>query len=162
MVAVFVVIGAVIVVVTGVFSSDDQPVASDTSAGDEIISTPFGLVYSTHFRNPDLDGEWGQWAAADAQPPEDIASDFYPELGPYSSNDPGVLDEHLVWIERTGADLLVVTWQGAESGDDALFGSVLEAAHQAGVAVIPLIETYPERLPESVIREPRSPSRSMG
>jgi actin-like ATPase involved in cell morphogenesis len=174
--ALLILIGGVIVVVSGVFSSDDDPVAGDIPAGDsapvadddstpiadddsapiaddEIGPTPFGLVYFTQFRNPDLDGEWGLWAVADAQPPEDVASDYYPELGPYSSNDPGLLDQHLVWIERTGADLLAVTWQGAEFGDDALIGGMLEAAHRAGVAVIPLIEAYPDRSPESVIRD---------
>lgn len=36
-------------------------------------------------------------------PPEDIASSFYPELGPYSSRDPNVLESHMAQIEAAAA-----------------------------------------------------------
>ena len=36
-------------------------------------------------------------------PPEDVASSFYPELGPYSSRDPTVLESHMAQIEAAAA-----------------------------------------------------------
>lgn len=36
-------------------------------------------------------------------PPEDIGSSFYPELGPYSTRDPEVLESHMEQISSAGA-----------------------------------------------------------
>eukprot|EP00061_Rhincodon_typus_P009924 g33783.t1 len=37
-------------------------------------------------------------------PPEDIGSSFYPELGPYSSRDPHVIEEHMKQLRSAAVD----------------------------------------------------------
>jgi len=37
------------------------------------------------------------------RPPDDIGSSFYPKLGPYSSRDPLVIDDHMMQIRQSGA-----------------------------------------------------------
>lgn len=44
------------------------------------------------------------------QPPEDVGSLFYPSLGPYSSRDPLVIDQHMKWMSSAGIDVVVVSW----------------------------------------------------
>jgi len=46
------------------------------------------------------------------QPPEDIGSPFYPLMGPYSSSDPKVIDEHMKELKDY---VVVVSWWGALS-----------------------------------------------
>ena len=43
------------------------------------------------------------------QPPDDLASSFYPRLGPYSSRDPFVIEDHMRQIQQSGAGCLTVT-----------------------------------------------------
>uniref|UniRef100_A0A7E4W1T4 Glycoprotein endo-alpha-1,2-mannosidase n=1 Tax=Panagrellus redivivus TaxID=6233 RepID=A0A7E4W1T4_PANRE len=43
-------------------------------------------------------------------PPNDIASWYYPALGPYSSRDPAVVDQHFKWMSSAGIDVAVVSW----------------------------------------------------
>ncbi|CAG00257.1 unnamed protein product [Tetraodon nigroviridis] len=70
-------------------------------------------------RGPSVDNKYIHWdhvlvphwdpkiAAGHAKgrhaPPEDIASSFYPELGPYSSRDQTVLESHMAQIEASAA-----------------------------------------------------------
>lgn len=39
-------------------------------------------------------------------PPEDIGSSFYPELGPYSSRDPDVIESHMEQIGAAAAGIV--------------------------------------------------------
>jgi len=45
-------------------------------------------------------------------PPDDIGSNFYPALGPYSSRSQEVMRDHMEQIVSTGAGVLVVSWYG--------------------------------------------------
>lgn len=55
-------------------------------------------------------------------PPEDIGSSFYPELNPYSSRDPDVLESHMEQIGASAAG----TVQKCDMGDPTLFRGRLE------------------------------------
>ena len=37
------------------------------------------------------------------KPPDDIGANFYPQLGPYSSRDPSVIEEHMKQVKLSGA-----------------------------------------------------------
>ncbi|CAG00258.1 unnamed protein product [Tetraodon nigroviridis] len=85
----------------------------------------YGIFYDVHifyylwYGAPSVDNKYIHWdhvlvphwdpkiAAGHAQgrhaPPEDIASSFYPELGPYSSRDQTVLESHMAQIEASAA-----------------------------------------------------------
>lgn len=43
-----------------------------------------------------------KWPIGRHAPPDDIGSNFYPELGPYSSRDPKVMEEHMKQIRSSG------------------------------------------------------------
>uniref|UniRef100_A0A3B5KZM3 Uncharacterized protein n=1 Tax=Xiphophorus couchianus TaxID=32473 RepID=A0A3B5KZM3_9TELE len=77
------------------------------------------IFYYLWYGSPSMDNQYIHWdhplvphwdpkiAASHAQgrhtPPEDIASSFYPELGPYSSRDPKVLESHMAQIEAAAS-----------------------------------------------------------
>lgn len=74
------------------------------------------IFYYTWYGNPHMDGKYTHWdhilvphwdpkiassyPRGRHMPPEDIGSSFYPELSPYSSRDPDVLESHM---EQVGA-----------------------------------------------------------
>lgn len=74
--------------------------------------------YYVWYGNPQFDGKYVHWnhqllphwdpkvasgyPTGQHQPPEDIGANFYPALGPYSSRDPSVLEEHMRQL-RTAA-----------------------------------------------------------
>ena len=43
-----------------------------------------------------------KWPTGRHEPPTDIGSNFYPELGPYSSRDPGVIENHMQQMRSAG------------------------------------------------------------
>uniref|UniRef100_A0A158Q8Y1 Glycoprotein endo-alpha-1,2-mannosidase-like n=1 Tax=Elaeophora elaphi TaxID=1147741 RepID=A0A158Q8Y1_9BILA len=43
-------------------------------------------------------------------PPLDIGSSFYPFLGPYSSRNPAVIEQHMKWMSSAGIDVVIVSW----------------------------------------------------
>ncbi|RXM29946.1 Glycoprotein endo-alpha-1,2-mannosidase-like protein [Acipenser ruthenus] len=77
------------------------------------------IFYYTWFGTPKLDGKYIHWdhvlvphwdpkiAASYPKgrhtPPEDIGSSFYPELGPYSSRDPDILESHMEQLRAAAA-----------------------------------------------------------
>ena len=77
------------------------------------------LFYYPWYGNLDVDGKylhwnhryikhWNpaiatQWPTGSHIPPDDIGSNFYPLLGPYSSKDPKVVDKHMQQIRKSGA-----------------------------------------------------------
>lgn len=65
-------------------------------------------------------GAWGQhWTMANENPDiiqangrRQIASWFYPMIGPYASSDPDVIDYHLLLMKYAGIDGVIVDWYG--------------------------------------------------
>lgn len=72
------------------------------------------VFYYPWYGNPATDGKYIHWnhrylpkhrnvsSTARHKPPEDIASSFYPLLGPYSSRDKTTVDYHLKKIREAG------------------------------------------------------------
>ena len=77
------------------------------------------VFYYVWYGTPDLDDAWLHWAHQRLphwdknvarkyptnyhSPPDDIGSSFYPQLGPYSSRDVRVIDQHMQQIASSGA-----------------------------------------------------------
>lgn len=77
------------------------------------------IFYYTWYGNPSMDGKYIHWdhilvphwdpkiassyPRGRHAPPEDIGSSFYPELNPYSSRDPDVLESHMEQIGASAA-----------------------------------------------------------
>lgn len=99
--------------------SSDTKVVFTKSDRDYSIFYDVHIFYYLWYGSPSMDNKYIHWdhvlvphwdpkiAASHAQgkhaPPEDIASSFYPELGPYSSRDPKVLESHMSQIEEAAA-----------------------------------------------------------
>lgn len=97
----------------------DTKVVFTRSDRDYSIFYDVHIFYYLWYGSPSMDNKYIHWdhvlvphwdpkiAASHAQgrhtPPEDIASSFYPELGPYSSRDPKVLESHMAQIEAAAA-----------------------------------------------------------
>lgn len=130
------------------------------------------IFYYTWFGTPKLDGKYIHWdhvlvphwdpkiAASYPKgrhtPPEDIGSSFYPELGPYSSRDPGILESHMEQLRAAAAGVLVLSWYPPGMADDNgeptedLVPSLLDAAHRHGIKVAFHIQPYKGRTDRTV------------
>jgi hypothetical protein len=72
------------------------------------------------------DGNWGtHWTMATRNPEimdedgkREIASHFYPMIGPYSSKDPDVIEYHLLLMKYCGIEGILIDWYGAQDIND--------------------------------------------
>jgi Glycosyl hydrolase family 99 len=108
--------------------------------------------YMAWFETPATsgNGKWGQhWTMANEDPTitlgngrQQIASWFYPMIGPYASSDRDVIDYHLLLMKYAGIDGLIVDWYGVQNvndyplikrNTDSLFKRVPYAGLQYGI-----------------------------
>ncbi|KAK7503095.1 hypothetical protein BaRGS_00005721 [Batillaria attramentaria] len=98
-------------------STQNKPQSS--SMDNTSVNYNVHIFYYPWYGNPQTDGQylhWNHrmlphWKAEVAKkypqdvhvPPDDIGSNFYPQLGPYSSADPATVNTHMAWIRSTGA-----------------------------------------------------------
>jgi glycoprotein endo-alpha-1,2-mannosidase len=129
------------------------------------------IFYYNWYGNPEFDGEYLHWnhEILDGPPnkrhrfeaPNDIGAPFYPLLGCYSSNDPGTVAQHMQWISKSGAGVVVVSWYPTSVADeqnknhpgfqDHNIPLILNASQAAGLEVAFHIEPYPGRTPASTV-----------
>uniref|UniRef100_A0A1A8MWM7 Mannosidase, endo-alpha-like n=1 Tax=Nothobranchius pienaari TaxID=704102 RepID=A0A1A8MWM7_9TELE len=135
--------------------------SSDTKVVFSRSDRDYGIFYDVHifyylwYGSPSMDQQYIHWdhplvphwdpkiAASHAQgrhvPPDDIAASFYPEMGPYSSRDPTVLESHMAQIEASAAGVLVLSWYPPGVADphgqptEDLVPAVLDAAQRHSI-----------------------------
>lgn len=117
--------------VTRASASPDQarPPGSNTKAMLSNFSPEGTIFYDVHifyytwYGSPHMDGKYIHWdhilvphwdpkiassyPRGKHMPPEDIGSSYYPELNPYSSRDPDVLESHMEQIGASAAGTLL-------------------------------------------------------
>ena len=76
-----------------------------------------------------LDGAYQHWSQAGHRPPDDIASNYYPARGVYSSATRPSVASQMAEIKAAGVDQIVVSWWGRGSAEDARLPQVIAAAH---------------------------------
>ncbi len=77
--------------------------------------------YMPWFQSQNYDGYWGQhWTMTNRNPnvmdssgTREIASHFYPLIGPYSSADPDLQEYHFLLMKQCGIDGVIFDWYGA-------------------------------------------------
>ena len=122
---------------------------------DPLAQHPPGFVhYMPWFETPASAGNWGyHWTmqtrdpdVIDSQGIRQIASHFYPAIGPYASGDPDVLEYHLLLIKLAGARGILIDFYGA-AGSNADLNLLLansddirDAAEAFGVEVGVVLE----------------------
>ncbi len=130
------------------------------SATPEVTFTPIeetdhsykvAAFYYPWYGNPSIDGQWIHWTQNNHLPPDDIASDYYPALGAYSSNDPTVVAQHMEWLRQAGIGVIISSWWGPGSGEDQTIRLLLQTAEHYGIKVAFHIEPYDGRTPESLV-----------
>jgi probable HAF family extracellular repeat protein len=97
--------------------------------------------YGTHAQ----DGAYHHWAQNGRAAPFEIASNFFPARGAYSSGDAAVIDAQMREIAAAGVRTVVSSWWGWGSLEDQRLPAVLRAANRRGVAVAAHLEPYAGR-----------------
>jgi glucose/arabinose dehydrogenase/PKD repeat protein len=93
-----------------------------------------------------VNGTFRHWQQGGHTPPNDVGADLYPTLGAYDSGDfAGAVAQHMAWVRRSGAGVIVYSWWGQGSYEDNLVAGVLNAAAQQGIKVAWHLEPYPGR-----------------
>ena len=108
--------------------------------------------YYPWFGSPE-DGGYAHWAQNGHAPPVDIASNYYPAYGPYSSSNAAVIATQLSEAARAGIDELAVSWWGRESSEDKVLPDILAGAAGTGVQIAVHIEPYSGRSVASVLAD---------
>ncbi|MET7617813.1 ThuA domain-containing protein [Streptomyces sp. NPDC005408] len=138
----------------GVAPADCSPRGGtgDPPPGGEALSTNVHLFYYPWYGTPAGQGSWRHWQQGGHTPPEDIGADLYPALGPYDSGDAaGAVDQHMKWVARSGAGVIVYSWWGRGGYEDGLARRALDAAQRQGIKVAWHIEPYSGRTAQSVV-----------
>ena len=146
----------------GIFSFGDA--AFSGSTGNLRLSAPIvaitappvrlapevAVFFYPWYASQERDGAWRHWEGNGHIPPDDVASNFYPVRGAYSSSDPTVLDAQMAEIKAAGVDVVVSSWWGRGSYEDTVLPQVAAAAaaHELRLAI--LHEPYSGRSVASV------------
>jgi hypothetical protein len=108
------------------------------------------IFFYPWYGTPALDGGYVHWSQNGHTPPADIASNYYPARGVYSSSDPAVLRSEMSEIAAAGVGEVVSSWWGRGSAEDSRLPAVIAAAHRDGLSVAVHIEPYAGRTAASV------------
>jgi len=129
---------------TSSLTETNTPSIATESATPEVTFTPIegpdpsykvAAFYYPWYGNPNKDGQWFHWTQNSHFPPDDIASDYYPALGAYSSNDPAVVDQHMAWLRQAGIGVIITSWWGQGSREDQAVPLLLQMAERYGIKV---------------------------
>ena len=132
--------------------------AANITLDDHTIS-----FYYNWYGNPSVDGEMKHWMHPIALAPghsgdvgaisglnDDIACNFYPELGTYSSNDPEIIRKHIRMHIKSNVGVLSVTWWGESDYGNQSVSLLLDEAAKVGAKVCFHIEPFNGRSPQTV------------
>jgi hypothetical protein len=81
----------------------------------------WGYHWTLKNQNPNL---------IDSSGKRQIASHFYPLIGPYASSDPAVIEYHMLLMKLSGVDGILIDWYGVQ-GSNGDIGSLLNNSNAA-------------------------------
>ena len=85
---------------------------------------------------------WRHWNEAGRRPPEDLATEYFPLLGPYDSRSRTVIEQHARWIADSGAGSISLSWWGNGKFEDRAVHQVMDVMKDHGIAVTFGLEPY--------------------
>jgi glycoprotein endo-alpha-1,2-mannosidase len=100
------------------------------------------IFYYPWYGTPALDGSFEHWSQDGHLPPADVASNYYPARGPYSSSDPKVVQAQMREIAAAGVGEVIVSWWGWGSPEDLRLPLVMKAARDNHLSVAVEVEPY--------------------
>jgi hypothetical protein len=109
------------------------------------LSVNTSVFYYVWYGNPSTNGQWIKWTQNDHQPPDDIASNYYPILDPYASGNITIMNRHMEWLRSANVGIIIVSWWGPGSHEDLLIPDLLDAAANNGIKVAFHLEPYETR-----------------
>ena len=112
-------------------------------------ATQVSIFYYPWYGTPARDGGWTHWFAPGAST-LDVASNYYPVRGLYSSSNERVVAAQMREIAASRVREVVSSWWGWGSPEDMRLPLVIRAANAAGLSVAVHLEPYPDRTIESV------------
>ncbi|XP_072019168.1 glycoprotein endo-alpha-1,2-mannosidase-like [Amphiura filiformis] len=146
-----------------------------TKAKGDLPNYNVHVFYYPWYGNPEHDGKylhwnheqlphWNtevakKWPQGQYVPPDDIGSNFYPELGCYSSRDPVVIDNHMQQLREAGVGVVVYSWYPPGKSDeqgypsDDIVPQLLDTAHKYQLKVAFHSEPYKERTEQTFIQD---------
>jgi glycoprotein endo-alpha-1,2-mannosidase len=108
------------------------------------------IFFYPWYSNVRTDGGYAHWTQNGHQPPFDLASQFYPARGAYSSADPQVLRSQMRDIATAGVDEVVSSWWGMRSREDLRLPAVIRTAKRYHLRVGVQLEPYADRTVASI------------
>lgn len=124
-----------------------------SASGAEAATPRVSIFFYPWYSNPARDGEYRHWQQNGHRPPADIATNFYPLRGAYSSSDQRVLAAQMRELRAAVVDQVVVSWWGRESIEHARLPAILAAARREKLRVAIHVEPYPGRTAASTERD---------
>jgi glycoprotein endo-alpha-1,2-mannosidase len=114
------------------------------------------IFYYPWYGTPARDGAWQHWQQNGNSPPAQIASNWFPVRGPYSSSDGALVRAQMREIAAIGVQTVIVSWWGEGSTEAARLPLVTSAARAAGLRVAIHVEPFPDRTPAGLLSPLRS------
>jgi hypothetical protein len=143
-------LGSTILALAAVFAglvvapADGSPMPGGGAAGEVAI------FYYPWYGTEQHDGAWQHWQQNQNTPPLEIASNWFPARGVYSSADPSVVRAQMREISSVGVQTVIVSWWGEGSTEAGRLPLVMKAARAAGLRVAVHVEPFPGRTPASL------------
>ncbi|MFW6282138.1 MAG: glycoside hydrolase family 99-like domain-containing protein [bacterium] len=91
--------------------------------------------YYPWYRTENYSGRWFHWEKVDKENKEIGNSTNYPELGPYDSTNPEVVETHLKQAKEVGIDTLILSWWGPGSPSDNAVDLILDKALEYDISI---------------------------
>ena len=85
---------------------------------------------------------WFHWDQWDRRPPDDIAANHVPRLGPYDSRSRAVIEQHARWIADSGVGAVNLSWWGPDSAEDRLVHLLMDVMRDHDLKVSFHLEPY--------------------
>ncbi len=116
----------VIVMLSVLSACDDEPESTGPVAVIKTNATQIYMHYMPWFQSKPVSGYWGShWKMKNKNPDvidengkRQIASHYYPLIGPYDSKDPDVVEYHLLLMKYAGVDAVIIDWYGSHVVND--------------------------------------------
>ena len=125
------------------------------TASPGLPSTAVTAFYYAWYGTLANDGAWRHWNQNGHQPPGDIASQYYPQSGPYSSRDPAILATQMADLRAARIGVIAVSWWGRGGWDDQTLPALFTAAAAAGVQISFHLEPYTGQSAASIVADIR-------
>ena len=116
-------------------------------------SPAISIFYYPWYGTPSRDSQYVHWSQNGHTPPTDIAANYFPARGVYSSSDAAVVRSQMDEIKAAGVGEVVVSWWGKGTAEDTRLPAVITAAKRDGLTVAGHIEPYSNRSVASVVAD---------